>query len=611
MESILQTYFNRNAKIDQSQSDDCSKYRDVHSAMFSYMHMLSRSHSAGMILMLEDKFPFILCDCKRQSIIQHFVKENDLYFVSHWFKIIENKQGMQVDIAKAILQPKLKSICEEIESLDMISLVIKYGLKIPSLDKMLNLNYPSLAMVTYILTNKREQLANDGVDSMEITLDHLVDRADIIVNSERTYSNLGERSRYKQFAINSSDILVLLLRYCGKQVEHEFVSRILEDKQKYAILFHNIEFIVNAIDKDELIKMGFDLKFQDDIYGIGGYIGYRYGGPPIPKRHNLGGSLRDRDMNWLILDGNFEAVKAVLSQYRGKKTLYELGNIASCVDYWLEVSRYYLTLTKNSKIKQIIDVLERVSPHFHQQATGDIKDDPVEDEISLNRVYTLLNLFGRYVENANVPAKVAREFVSMIYCDEKYFCNKEGSYSLTNEHMKCFVSTPNDRKGLFLFHSILKDANLSNLLTIVAHVRKKPNANKNGSDSITQTTGVTSDNTDEKSPLALEIKEMENVIPENDDMYKDNDHSSDSTWKNYNIDDLLLLEDNNNQIPIECLMLGSYNTKYQLLKFGKKKKKKDKSQTDAISITKQDGELIELLHVIQRDTIRLKLQNIK
>ena len=268
----------------------------------------------------------------------------------------------------------------------------------------------------------------------------------------------------------------------------------------------------------------------------------------------------------IYVRGDLKGVQNVLTQYESQENTQLHANeqkiLKSHIDYWLKLAQHPLIQQNNENIDAIVDCLKSTS-NYYQQTAETFKNSEVQVQVSLNRVYTLLNLFGRYIENSNmnITKKVIREFVSMIYCDEEYYYNKQYSYSLTNKVMKCFVSTADNRKGLYLFHSMLKDSNLSNLLKIFVSVIKETNASRTADVPTTET-----DATTVTTPLSEDAKQMEYTVTldtnddKDDNGYDDDDDDQsgdDVIGQNFNIDKLLLLVDNNNQIPIECLMLGS------------------------------------------------------
>ena len=131
-----------------------------------------------------------------------------------------------------------------------------------------------------------------------------------------------------------------------------------------------------------------------------------------------------------------------------------------------------------------------------------------------------------------------------IICNEKYFCNNNYEYSLQS---KIIGEIVNETKGCYIFHLILKNELMSDVF--------------------------------------LKIMKGESEL----DKEKDKEDRK----------DLYLLLNEKNELPIECVVFGSYNEKYQELKDFKNKEK-----------NKQD-ELIQLLHRVQKESIDAKLANIK
>ena len=131
--------------------------------------------------------------------------------------------------------------------------------------------------------------------------------------------------------------------------------------------------------------------------------------------------------------------------------------------------------------------------------------------------------------------KKMEKFLFDIICNKKYFCNKNYKYFIKSPCVGAIIS---DHSGIYLFHAILRNDSMSNTLMKIFNTTK--------------------------------------------------DESK-----------LLLLLDNSQTIPLQCIVFGSYNEKYQKIKLVKN------NYQDY-----QNSELIQLLHKIQKRTIEIKLKSI-
>ena len=158
--------------------------------------------------------------------------------------------------------------------------------------------------------------------------------------------------------------------------------------------------------------------------------------------------------------------------------------------------------------------------------------------ISVNRIEnSILNLYQRYF---NGNDSIRHVLLNDMIFDEKYFCNGKFRYYLESNIIGTIDSGVN---GMYLFHSILKNDSLSHLFVDIMNVHFK---------------GINKDKIE---------------------------------WKYTN--DLLLFVNENNELPIGCLVFGSYNDKYQSEKFV------------------SNSEFVQLLHQIQYETIRVKIKNVQ
>ena len=174
---------------------------------------------------------------------------------------------------------------------------------------------------------------------------------------------------------------------------------------------------------------------------------------------------------------------------------------------------------------------------------GNLNGKDLEENyvVSMNTIVnSLLNLYQRYINNDMISDAVKKEFVQHVYCNKTYFHNPNYRYYLKSNIIGTIET---NTKGIYLFHSILKNANLSNILQIIVNNEK--------------------------------FNQEMNV------------------W---------LMLDGNDQIPIECIVFGGYNEKYQALKYSKE------SLEEYIDV--QEKNLLELLHTMQRETINVKLNSI-
>ena len=150
---------------------------------------------------------------------------------------------------------------------------------------------------------------------------------------------------------------------------------------------------------------------------------------------------------------------------------------------------------------------------------------------------------------------------------KKYLYNQNFSYRIESKNNKNFkiinIDKSNNKCGLCLFHSILRNDSLTSLYSKIAQC-----LNDDG-----------------------DINNVNGVIVDFD--------------KNT----LYLSADGNSQLSIECIVFGSYNVKYESCKYGNNIKKYTINDF-TLDKNKEHYKLIKLLHQTQFDTISLKMNNI-
>ena len=213
--------------------------------------------------------------------------------------------------------------------------------------------------------------------------------------------------------------------------------------------------------------------------------------------------------------------------------------------------------------------------------------------VVMNRISnSLLNLYQRYIESEDVNNlnnvgndrdSIQMQFIRIFFCSEKFFCNPNYQYCIKSDIIGT-IETNKNEKGMYLFHSILKYSNLSNVLLFI--MKHKMYNNIIVSQPIWNTKS-SSDVGAEKTLTKILIHNHSNV------------NRSRMEQTNGNNENILLLFDNNGQIPIQCLVFGSYNEKYQMLKYN-----------ENLKDNQDDVDLIQLLHDLQTRTIKIKLKNI-
>ena len=282
--------------------------------------------------------------------------------------------------------------------------------------------------------------------------------------------------------------------------------------------------------------------------------------------------------------------------------------------------------------------------------------------VSANRLAdSLLNMYPRYLQltdNYNTDDNIHRYYqniVKNIYCNELYFCNANYFHEIGYRRDKNNGYAENKNKsGMFLFHSILKnsDVELFSLLQLIINesakfgwkipivakqkMKETQEDKKNEMPNVSTTLALKNCDVNDKQShdgvsiqidgsLDVNVKTYEQDLVDGDDFnhaiidamanqlsragsqdYNDTIASGDILKNDLKKEhgNILLLSDNNNQIAIECLVFGNYNTKYQFAKFGNKNKIKTSQEKE------NDQKLIQLLHLIQTKTIHAKLNNI-
>ena len=164
----------------------------------------------------------------------------------------------------------------------------------------------------------------------------------------------------------------------------------------------------------------------------------------------------------------------------------------------------------------------------------------------------IIYFYQRYHNDQPTFAKFVFEHIIM---NKKYFVNKETKYSIDND----IAAMKSTKEGFYLFHSILEDVSCENIFIQIM------NSNKI------------------KSATAA------------NDVYP------------------LLTVNNNNKLPIECLVYGSYNEKYQNLKFAKQVQNDiHGSESSAHKDTFGDAmEWIQWVYKLKANTIQLKFDKIQ
>ena len=157
-----------------------------------------------------------------------------------------------------------------------------------------------------------------------------------------------------------------------------------------------------------------------------------------------------------------------------------------------------------------------------------------------------------YNEQEGTFAKFVFDHIIM---NKKYFMNKETKYSIDND----IAAMKSTKKGFYLFHSILRDVSCATTFVEIM--------NSNKIESATAANGV--------------------------------------NW--------LLTVNNNNKLPIECLVYGSYNEKYQNLKFAENVQNsinggENSSRRETLDDAK---EWIQLVYKLKAETIQLKFAKIQ
>ena len=191
-------------------------------------------------------------------------------------------------------------------------------------------------------------------------------------------------------------------------------------------------------------------------------------------------------------------------------------------------------------------------------------------EISMTVISnSLLKLYQRYISDVDDNV-LKNEFITNVYYNKKYFHNLDYKYYLKSPLVGTIISTRKTDSGICLFHSIASSVNFYNILIYI--------------------------------------------------MKQIND--------NYNDCNKLLLCDNDGTIVLQRIVFGSYNEKYQRLKFSSKQtfegkneqvmdvvndnsNQNDLEQENKISHERIHKEqLFDLLHQMMTQTIEIKLKHI-
>ena len=148
----------------------------------------------------------------------------------------------------------------------------------------------------------------------------------------------------------------------------------------------------------------------------------------------------------------------------------------------------------------------------------------------------MLNLWNKLNNSKLKTNENLRQFMfEHIFCNEKFVCNENYTYILKNK----FGSFQSKTKGIYLFHSICKNAQMSSLFVKLINEISNYNNTKN-----------------------------------------DLEHEQLSTMFNKT----LRTFDRTNKLPLQHLVFGYYNRKYQSIKYskqhGKKRKRKINNKND-------------------------------
>ena len=615
--------------------------------------ILDYGNGCKLIELFENKYNDIgICDYKnvRQTIFQAAVINDNLYFLQVWINILKSKH---IDVLNMIKQFDIV-IIEKIQSNEMIEYLVNLGWSLPRWREIILIPNVSLILLEYAFAMASSKRDGASKITMDIVMDRfiwdntkgglfrrlhwLLSKCDAKLQIEffRTMKKTaGHQKCVKliQFIFNevlNINIITplslemslnpeyfetmeyeLFVAYWYVQSRQLTKLRTIKFEEKHLSPFHHINGgwaegsggaylnkMVDIIHHKCLASTG-NVTNSDgvdtnalDIYT---YFVDEHGlDSSIPKIMRANGSIdiirsklvgmEARSygnrlhfgneskpirylMNHAIDRNNVLVIQAIKNQFPDVE--FNDDNSDDKIQYQKQLTKFKQTMNKmqNTKYEISVKAIENSLINLYVKHIENRYDNNINVDIYDNK--------SNNSNNSNSVSNIKHELIKLIYCNDLLFCNKNYRYDLKTDIVKA-IATFGSQKGISLFHTISKNVNLAGLLRSIYDILSHENDEKNQEPNQERILA---------SILDINVRNIENTTNIN------------ICSNVYDINDALLSCNNEGQLSIECLAFGSYNEKYEKIKFLENRSEKD-------------DKFIELVHQIQCKSIQAKLENI-